>query len=271
MLKPTSHRPVQTWMTANMTTDMTTNMTIKHLVLVIGARGGIAQALCKQLLTNPQSQVVAISRGPQPANLFHGRLQWLSCDHQPEEIKAIIEQVKQRQLPIARVFICTGVLHDGNIQPEKKIEQFNEVQFNQLMQVNVVIPTLWVQQLVDVCNSKTPCIISCFSARVGSISDNRLGGWYSYRMTKAALNMMLKTAAVEYGRRAKNVKLIAFHPGTTDTNLSKPFQANVPKGKLFTPQFVAEQLLSIVDNMAKAVPFDCKTTFIDWQGKPIRW
>lgn len=242
-------------------------MKISHIVLVVGARGGIAQALCEQLLTNVSTQVIAVSRGPQPANLIHSRLQWLTCDHQAEQIKDIIEQVKLRQLPIARVFICTGLLHQGDIQPEKKIEQFDETQFSQLMAVNVVIPTLWVQQLVEVCKGKTPCAITCFSARVGSISDNRLGGWYSYRMTKAALNMMLKSAAVEYARRAKNVKLLAFHPGTTDTPLSKPFQANVPQGKLFTPEFVANQLLRIVNE----IEFDNRASFIDWQGKPIRW
>lgn len=245
-------------------------MTIKHVILVIGARGGIAQSLCEQLLTNPKTEVVAVSRGPQPSNLIHSRLQWLTCDHQPDQISGIIAQVKQRQLPIARVFICTGLLHQGDIQPEKKIEQFNEAQFSQLMTVNVVTPTLWVQNLIDACKSKTQCVITVFSARVGSISDNRLGGWYSYRMTKAALNMMIKTAAVEYGRRAKNVKLMAFHPGTTDTQLSKPFQANVPAAKLFTPQFVAIQLLEIIEQIAQQ-PFDHKATFIDWQGKTIRW
>ena len=242
-------------------------MRINHIVLVIGARGGIAQALCEQLLTNSSTQVVAVSRGPQPANLIHSRLQWLTCDHQTEQISDIVKQVKLRQLPIARVFICTGLLHQGDIQPEKKIEQFNETQFSQLMTVNVVIPTLWVQQLIDACKGKTQCVITVFSARVGSISDNHLGGWYSYRMTKAALNMMLKSAAVEYARRSKNVKLLAFHPGTTDTPLSKPFQANVPLGKLFPPAFVATQLLSIVDE----VKFDNKASFVDWQGKSIKW
>lgn len=241
--------------------------TIKHLVLVIGARGGIAQALCKQLLECESTHVVAISRGPQPNDLIHSRLQWITCDHQVEQIANIISDIKQRGLPIAKVFICTGLLHQGDIQPEKKIEQFNEAQFTELMKVNVVVPTLWVQHLIDACKGKHQCAITCFSARVGSISDNRLGGWYSYRMTKAALNMMVKSAAVEYARRAKNVKLVAFHPGTTDTALSKPFQANVPEGKLFTPQFVASQLLTIIDE----IEYDNQASFIDWQGKSVKW
>ena len=106
-----------------------------------------------------------------------------------------------------------------------------------------------------------------FSARVGSISDNRLGGWYSYRASKAALNMMIKTAAIELARRAKNIKLIAFHPGTTDTPLSKPFQKNVPENKLFSAEFVAKQLLDIVEN----TPIDQSPSYLDWQGETINW
>ena len=105
------------------------------------------------------------------------------------------------------------------------------------------------------------------SARVGSINDNRMGGWYSYRASKSALNMLLKTAAIEYARRAKNVKLIAFHPGTTDTALSKPYQKNVAKGKLFKPDFVARQLLSLV---AKT-PVDGTLSFLDWDHQAVDW
>ena len=105
------------------------------------------------------------------------------------------------------------------------------------------------------------------SARVGSINDNRMGGWYSYRASKAALNMLLKTAAIEYARRAKNVKLIAFHPGTTDTTLSKPFQKNIPEDKLFKPDFVARQLLMLV---AKT-PIDGTLSYLDWDHQSIDW
>ena len=106
-----------------------------------------------------------------------------------------------------------------------------------------------------------------FSARVGSIEDNRLGGWYSYRASKAALNMMLKSTAIEFARRSKNIKLIAFHPGTTDTTLSEPFQKNVPVGKLFQPSFVAQQLLSILED----VSVDGRASFLDWKGNDIDW
>ena len=126
---------------------------------------------------------------------------------------------------------------------------------------------LWIQKLTPVLTGKSPCTFVLFSARVGSISDNRLGGWYSYRASKAALNMMVKTAAIELARRAKNIKLIAFHPGTTDTPLSKPFQKNVPESKLFSAEFVAKQLLEIVEK----TPHDQMASYLDWQGEKINW
>jgi NAD(P)-dependent dehydrogenase (short-subunit alcohol dehydrogenase family) len=110
-------------------------------------------------------------------------------------------------------------------------------------------------------------VVAVLSARVGSIGDNRLGGWYGYRASKAALNMFLQTAAVEYARRARRVKLLAFHPGTTDTALSAPFQKNVAAGKLFTPDFVAQRLLGLMD----AAEPDGRLGFLDWAGKTVPW
>ena len=94
-----------------------------------------------------------------------------------------------------------------------------------------------------------------------------MGGWHAYRASKAALNMVLQNMAIENGRRAKNVKLIAFHPGTTDTGLSKPFQAGVPSGKLFTPAFVASQL----DSIMGSAQLDGLLCYLDWNGQPINW
>ena len=133
------------------------------------------------------------------------------------------------------------------------------------MAANTVTPMLWLKHLTTKIKSKNSCKIVIFTARVGSISDNKLGGWYSYRASKAAINMLIKSAAVELARRAKNIKLISFHPGTTDTPLSKPFQKNVPNGKLFTSEFVASQLLNIVEN----TEVDGQASFLDWQGKTI--
>jgi NAD(P)-dependent dehydrogenase (short-subunit alcohol dehydrogenase family) len=121
--------------------------------------------------------------------------------------------------------------------------------------------------LFDFLKGQNNCILIALSARVGSIGDNKLGGWYAYRASKSALNMVMKTAAIEYSRRAKNVKLIALHPGTTDTNLSKPFQKRVAEDKLFTPSFVAKQVTEIMNHAS----VDGQLSFLDWAGKSIDW
>jgi len=103
------------------------------------------------------------------------------------------------------------------------------------------------------------------ASHIGSISDNRMGGWYAYRASKAALNMVLKTLSIEYGRRFKQSVIIALHPGTVDTSLSAPFQANVPEGKLFTPEYSIEKLLGVIDQVK---PEDTGSLF-DWAGEKV--
>ncbi|CAN0507506.1 unnamed protein product, partial [Discosporangium mesarthrocarpum] len=110
-------------------------------------------------------------------------------------------------------------------------------------------------------------VITVMSARVGSIDDNERGGWYAYRASKAALNMLFKTAAIEYRRTAKQTRFLAFHPGTTDTPLSQPFQKSVPPDKLFSPEFVAERLLGLTD----ALPGSDLVQFLDWDGEAVAW
>jgi NAD(P)-dependent dehydrogenase (short-subunit alcohol dehydrogenase family) len=131
----------------------------------------------------------------------------------------------------------------------------------------VVVPSLWLAALSQSLTRGSSCKIAALSARVGSISDNRLGGWYSYRASKAALNMVMKSAAIEYSRRLPGVKIVAFHPGTTDTALSRPFQRGVPEGKLFAPDFVAQRLASLLDS----IEVDGELSFLDWDGKKIEW
>lgn len=170
-------------------------------------------------------------------------------------------------LPIQKVFICNGRLHDADLQPEKRLEQFNAEDNQSIIHSNALVPMLWVQALLPYLKHAEQCRLVVFSARVGSISDNHLGGWYSYRASKAALNMLLKTAAIEYQRRAPNVSIIAFHPGTTDTPLSRPFQKNVPAENLLTAEFVAKRLL----NLLNTLPATNTLQFTDWQGKSIEW
>jgi len=160
------------------------------------------------------------------------------------------------------------MLHERDrVRPEKRLEEIDLASIEAVFKANTFIPLLWLKHLVGSLRGEQVCTLALFSARVGSISDNKLGGWYSYRASKAALNMLVQTASIEYARRAKNVQLVAFHPGTTDTALSRPFQGNVPEGKLFSADFVAEQLLSIVENMTPVG----HALYLDWQGREIPW
>ncbi|MBA6391010.1 SDR family NAD(P)-dependent oxidoreductase [Colwellia sp. BRX10-3] len=248
---------------------MTTEQT-----LIIGANSDIGKAIAAQIQTSENTDLILISRGLANSNLvasetIKAKVTTITvANYQPESIEKAIEQLVQyNHAPITRVFVCNGILHSQNIKPEKRLEDFDAQAFIDVITSNSLTPMLWIQKLTPLLTGKSPCKFVLFSARVGSISDNRLGGWYSYRASKAALNMMVKTAAIELARRAKNIKLIAFHPGTTDTPLSKPFQKNVPANKLFTAEFVAKQLLAIVEE----TPLDQTASYLDWQGDTINW
>ena len=238
--------------------------------LIVGASSEIAKALAQQVSAQDNQHLIVVSRDVE----FYQQPQFGHVDvirvnnYQEDEIKRAADHIQHLHISdISQVYICHGVLHSKNYQPEKRLEDFSPEAFTQVISANTITPMLWLKHLIPLLSNKSDCKIAIFSARVGSISDNRLGGWYSYRASKAAMNMLIKSAAVELARRAKNIKLISFHPGTTDTPLSKPFQKNVPQGKLFTCDFVASQLLNIV----KEMPIDGDASFVDWQGKNIPW
>ncbi len=238
--------------------------------LIIGASSAIAKGLITRLAVDANTCLTLISRNIEPyGHDQEPKIEQISVKDYSEQ--SIAQAVSQIELPlnmsISRIFICTGILHSASIKVEKRLEDLNSDTLIQVMQANALTPLLWIKHLTPLLKDKQPCKVVVLSARVGSISDNRFGGWYSYRASKAALNMMLKNVGIEMARTRKNIKIIAFHPGTTDTPLSKPFQKNVPKGKLFSCDFVAKQLLTLTDEF---VP-DGKTSFIDWQGKPIDW
>ncbi len=232
--------------------------------IVIGASSGIAQALIARLLQSEQ-RVIAISRGPCPEPLVNTNVAWHQTNYDEANITQCANILMVDCDVVHSVYLCHGQLHDAEHMPEKKIEDLDTNYLQKLYLSNTVTPMLWLKALMPLLSKQTACRVTVFSARVGSVSDNRLGGWYGYRASKAALNMMLKTASVELKRRAKGVKLVSFHPGTTDTSLSKPFQKNVPEGKLFTPDFVAQQLLAIESRLV----LDGELSYLDWQGQEI--
>ena len=243
---------------------------IPKITLIIGANSGIAKSLALKTVQNENSHLVVVSRDVSfyQQALFSEATVINIKNYDEQEISSTVNFIqKLNPENIAQVFMCHGVLHNKEAQPEKRLEDFSPEAFLQIIHANTITPMLWLKHLTPVLTNKNDCKVVIFTAKVGSISDNKLGGWYSYRASKASMNMLIKSAAVELARRAKNIKLISFHPGTTDTELSKPFQKNVPKDKLFTCEFVASQLLTIVENTA----IDGEASFLDWQGKNIPW
>lgn len=243
---------------------------ISKRTVIIGANSGIAKELAVLISQCSSDEIIVVSRDTSAyTKMALPSVKKINVPDYTEEsiINAVDSINKMNDLPIHQVFIFHGILHNEKIKPEKRLEDFNPQSFLNVITANTLTPLLWIKTLTPILARSHMCKITVFSARVGSISDNQLGGWYSYRASKAALNMMLKTASIELARRAKNIKLISFHPGTTNTELSKPFQNNVPKEKLFTCEFVASQLLSIVEE----THIDGKLSYLDWQGKTIPW
>lgn len=233
--------------------------------LVIGAGGGIGRAVVEHWAGLGFDRVWAVAR--EPMAFASDAISVLETDHSDESLQAVIAAVLADAPEISRVAICLGTLHGDGYGPEKSLEALDRNAMAAVYHVNSVLPLLWVGALARHLRKARDCRIAVLSARVGSIGDNGLGGWYSYRASKAALNMGLKCAAIELGRRARGVKLVAFHPGTVDTDLSAPFQRGVPEGKLFTPAFVAERLTAVLDNHGP----DGELAYRDWDDKPIPW
>ncbi|WP_429013951.1 SDR family NAD(P)-dependent oxidoreductase [Aeromonas veronii] len=235
-------------------------------IVVIGASGGIGAALVTHWLAAGVGPVIAISRQPAPAGASSPALHWLCCDYSDEQMATAVARIAELAPKPHRVVICNGILHQGEIQPEKRLESLNLDAMTRLYQTNALLPLRWFSQLLPLFG-REPCTLAVLSARVGSIGDNRAGGWYGYRASKAALNMLLKCAAIELARRAPGVKLLAFHPGTVDTQLSRPFHANVPAGNVQSPELVADHLINLMNRLQP----DGELSFLDWQGKPIEW
>lgn len=243
--------------------------------LVVGASQGIGLEFVRQLLkTYPTGTIFAAYRELPSKDLaalavqYPARLILLPMDITDEaEVAAGIEKVRQSTRQLHLVLYCVGVLHQEELQPEKSLQQIQSEHLLRYFQVNSVGAVLLAKHVVPLLKHGDRSVFAAISAKVGSIGDNQLGGWYGYRASKAALNMLMRTTAIEYRRKSPNTLVVMLHPGTTDTRLSKPFQRNVPPDKLFAVERTVTQLLQVIDQLQP----DQTGQFFSWDGSCLPW
>jgi len=245
---------------------------LRKNAVVVGASGGIGFAVVEQLLADQTvDKVYTFSRTPIDVKSLDAALskhsRKLVQAHIDLESEASIAEMPAQLMGVSldMVLICSGLLHSQTVAPEKTIRQVKQSSLQQLFQVNAIAPILIAQQLSPLLRKDTRSVIGVISARVGSISDNQLGGWYGYRASKSAVHMFFKTLSIELKRKLPKAVVCSLHPGTVNTNLSKPFQARVPEGKLFTPHQSAGYLLKVVTQLT---PEDSGKVFA-WDGSEI--
>ena len=222
--------------------------------IVIGSSGGIGAAI-KSALTAQGAYVVGLSRSDskQPIDLTS-----------EASIAAAAAQLSDRD-PFGAIYVCTGLLHDSESRPEKALRDIDQLGMMRSFAINAVGPALIAKYFAPLLPKTGRCVFAALSARVGSISDNRLGGWYSYRASKAALNMIVKTLAIELARTRPEAICVALHPGTVETGLSKPFLKNVAAARLFSADQSAANLLRVVDGLSPDQTGRC----FAWDGSEI--
>lgn len=231
--------------------------------LVFGGSGGVGGALVHALAADPRCGEVfaagrrAIAPSPKVTPLL------FALEDEPSIIRCLAGAV--RAGPLDLVIVATGLLHDEAVKPEKTWRAMEALAFERAFQINAIGPALIAKHALGHLARDRKAVFAALSARVGSISDNRLGGWHAYRASKAALNMVVKTCAIELARRHPLAVCVTLHPGTVDTALSKPFQSGVGQDRLFTPQASAASLLGVIDRLE---PDDTGKLFA-WDGTSI--
>lgn len=225
--------------------------------IVFGASGGIGGAVAARLRRSGNYGVLAGSRS--------GRADFHFDLTDESSIARSAQQVRSGK-PIDFVFIATGLLHrDDGITPEKSWRALDPAHMVEVFAVNAIGPALVAKHFLPLLRTDRRVVFAALSARVGSIADNRLGGWHSYRASKAALNMLMKSFAIELSRRNPQSIVAALHPGTVDTGLSRPFQRSVAAAGLLTHEESAAALLKVIDGLK---PEDSGGLF-GWDGVRI--
>jgi NAD(P)-dependent dehydrogenase (short-subunit alcohol dehydrogenase family) len=221
--------------------------------LVIGASGTIGDAFVELLTNHPAcSELRGVHRHSEYP------LDYLN----PDSIESCAAGLAT-EAPYQLIINTIGVLHSEHWMPEKRLDDLNADQLMDLMKINAIGPALTIRHFSKLLDSQNSIMVT-LSAKVGSIEDNRLGGWYSYRASKAALNMLIKTAAIELTRTKPNAALIALHPGTVNSRLSKPFrgqQIGRPANEAVADMF------RVIENLQK----EDSGSFLSYSGEKLPW
>ena len=223
---------------------------MKKTVAIIGSSGAIGNAVAEILLDDDGVEAIyRFSRNDSNEN--SDRVKNLYIDIEDEEsIKDCIKNLS-KDIKFDLVFVATGILHnDNDIFPEKSIRDISQSKLEKVLLVNTIGPALVGKYFIPYLRKNSKSIFAFLSARVGSISDNKLGGWYSYRASKTALNQIIKNFSIEVRRSNPNAIFIGLQPGTVKSFLSKPFEKNVRPGNLFTPEYSATKMLEVIDNLS---------------------
>ena len=225
------------------------------LAVVIGASGGIGRALTAQLAASDRfARVIGLSRRDDALDITDG-----------DSIARAATRLSDTGLPLRLVILATGLLHDGDMQPEKSWRQLDGAMLARSFAVNAIGPALVARHLLPLLPRQDKAVFAALSAKVGSIGDNRLGGWYGYRAAKAALNQLMHTAAIELARTRPQAICVTLHPGTVATALSAPFGG--PGHPAVAPEAAAGRLLSVIDGLTPAE----SGSFLDHTGLPLPW
>ena len=231
------------------------------IALIIGA-GDIGKSISYYLTTvSPNLDILVATRNLTNKNDIYLDLE---SDH---SFSSFEKQISLFKKPLRLVINTSGFLHSNLIKPEKRLSHVNRQTMIKNFSVNAIAPILIAKSIEKFLRPDLPFCFASLSARVGSIGDNRLGGWYSYRSSKAAQNQFLKTLSIEWQRKFPISIVSILHPGTCDTKLSKPFQSGVPMNKIFTPYQSSEYLINIISELK---PSDTGK-FLAWDSSIIPW
>ncbi|WP_428483321.1 SDR family NAD(P)-dependent oxidoreductase [Rhodopila sp.] len=243
------------------------------IACVVGASGGIGRAIAERLAVDPAyARVIAMSRRRPADWRSDDRRGWIGADILDEaSLAAAAERIAADRITqagrLTRIVVATGRLHGPGLVPEKSMRALSLEGLSGLFAVNAAGPALVAKHLLPLTPRAEPSLFAALSARVGSIGDNQLGGWYGYRASKAALNMLIRSLAIEHRRTRPLCVCVALHPGTVDTALSAPFQAGVAPARLFSPAQAAAALLAVMDGLGPTA----NGGFFAWDGAPIPW